>query len=463
MKHLPSILLSTLTMLIVTSTSFAQTPENRWLRPEGGNLDDPANWSFQEIPGPFDTAVFEVGGSQPYTVFGTSGQIGGIEIGGDEVDARFSGVGQVLFAEFLGVGGRSSNSDFRPGRLRLELDPGSPAFLSFIEIGKQGFASQFTLAPSSRIGTLFFDLRPSASIRFELDQESGGSQSEPVLLAKKGASFAGTIEIVRQSNALLPPLGTVIDLFSSPSGIGTASIPAIVTAAQPGRRIAPEFIDSNGDGVPDRLIGTVRAAETTNVVEEVESLEIGAATFAIEAADLDGDGVDEIVIATEAGKLRIYQPTASGGFAGPFDYVVGSIPVDIASGDYDGDGTVDLAIANFGDDDLSILLNPDDDPDALVAAENLSVPAGPASIVTTDLGAAEGNLLADSADLFVVSRSSGTATGYKSRGNGTFEKVSEVEVGEEPGPSAPIDDENKKDPDPPVGVGGTASGLVGTS
>lgn len=461
MKHLPLIIASTL--LVATSTSLAQQNENRWLRPEGGNLDDPGNWSLQELPGPFDTAVFEVGGSQPYTVIGTSAEVGGFEIGGDDVDARFFGMKQLLFAEFLSVGGRNSNSDFRPGRLRLQLDPGSPAFLSFIEVGKKGFASQFTLAPSSRIGTLFFDLRPNATVRFELDQNSGGTQSNPVLLAKKGVSLAGTIEIIQQSGALLPPLGTAIDLLFVPSGIGTTSIPAIVTAAQPGRRIAPEFIDSDGEGVPDRLVGTIRAAETTNVVEDGESLEIGAPTFAIEAADLDGDGVDEIVIATEAGKLRIYQPTESGGFAGPFDYVIGSIPVDIASGDYDGDGTVDLAIANFGDDDLSILLNPDEDPGTLVAAENLSVPAGPASIVTTDLGAAEGNLLADSADLLVVSRSTGTASGYKSNGDGTFAKVSEVEVGDEPGPSAPIDDENKKDPDPPVGVGGTTSGLVGAS
>ena len=460
MKHSTAIITSTL-FLLPASMAIAQQQENFWIRPDGGNLDDPSNWSAQQVPGPFDTAVFEVGGTQPYTVLGSNGQIGGIEIGGDDVDARFTGAGQVLFTEFLSIGARSSNSDFRPGRLRLQLDTGSPAFLDFIEVGKAGFASRLALAPTTRVETLFFDLYPNATVRFELDQNSGGSSSEPVLLAKTGLALGGTLEIVRQADGLLPPLGTVVDLLFVPSGIDADSTPAILTAAQPGRRITPEFIDSDGDGIPDRLIGTIRTAETTNVPEEVQSLEIGSPTFAIEAADLDGDGIDEIVIATEAGKLRIYQPTPSGGIAGPFDYAVGSIPTDIASGDYDGDGTVDLAIANFGDDDLSILLNPDEDPAALVAAENLAVPAGPASIVTTDLGAPEGNLLADAADLFVVSRTEGTATGYKSRGGGSFEKVSEVEVGEEPGPSSPIDDENKKDPDAPIGVGGNASGLRG--
>ncbi len=363
MKHLPLIIASTL--LVATSTSLAQQTENRWLRPEGGNLDDPGNWSLQELPGPFDTAVFEVGGSQPYTVLGIGRQFGGIEIGGDDVDARFlTGSSSSSSPNSSPSAGGVPTATFVPAGSGFSSIPGSPAFLSFIEVGKQGFASQFAIAPSSRIGTLFFDLRPSATVRFELDQDSGGSPSDPVLLAKKGVSLDGTIEIIRQSGRCFlrwePP-----SIFSScPSGIETTSIPAIVTAAQPGRRIAPEFIDTDGDGIADRLIGTIRAAETTNVAEPGQSLEIGSPTFAIEAADLDGDGIDEIVIATEAGKLRIYQPTASGGIAGPFDYVIGSIPVDIASGDYDGDGTVDLAIANFGDDDLSILLNPDEDPDA---------------------------------------------------------------------------------------------------
>ena len=135
--------------------AIAQQQENFWIRPDGGNLDDPSNWSAQQVPGPFDTAVFEVGGTQPYTVFGSNGQIGGIEIGGDDVDARFTGVGQVLFTEFLSIGARSSNSDFRPGRLRLQLDPGSPAFLNFIEVGKAGFSSRLALAPTTRVGTLF--------------------------------------------------------------------------------------------------------------------------------------------------------------------------------------------------------------------------------------------------------------------------------------------------------------------
>ena len=457
-----SIAMLTFTLsLSAASTAIAQQSENRWLRPEGGNLDDPGNWSFGEVPGPFDTAVFDVNATQPYNVIGTNGQVGAIEIGGDEVNARFSGGSQFLFTEFLGIGGRSSNSDLRPGRLRLELDPGSPAFLNFIEVGKQGFASQLSIASSSRLGTLFFDLRPAATLRFEIDQQSVTSSSQPVLLAKEGVNLAGVVEIAAPPNSLLPPLGTSIDLLFSPLGIDSQSLPTIVTVPRPGRRIAPEFVDTDGDGILDRLIGTIRVAETTNVAEEVETLEIGAPTIAIEAADLDGDGIDEIVIATEAGKLRIYQPTASGGIAGPFDYVIGTDPVDIASGDYDGDGTIDLAIANFGDDDLSILLNPDEDPDDLLAAENLAVPAGPASLVTIDLGAAEGNLLSDAADLFVVSRSTGIATGYKSRGDGTFEKVSEVQVGEDPGPSAPIDDENKKDPDPPLGVGGSTSGFRG--
>ena len=140
--------------------------------------------------------------------------------------------------------------------------------------------------------------------------------------------------------------------------------------------------------------------------------------------------------------------------------------MDIASGDYDGDGTVDLAIANFGDDDLSILLNPDEDPGTPSSPQKTSsVPAGPASIVDHRISVRDGGQPArrqPPTSSWSPGRP-GPPPATSRNGDGTFAKVSEVEVGDEPGPSAPIDDENKKDPDPPVGVGGTTSGLVGAS
>ena len=461
MKSANPIIAITLLLLLPTSAAFAQKGENSWLNSSGGDFDVPSNWSQNVVPGSFEAAVFDLGATLEYEVFGTDVDVGELIFGRDDVTLRLPGSGARLDAGSLFIGGRSTNTALRPGSLRIELLSDASSFLNTIEVGKNGFASRLELSPSTSIDTSFLDIRLASTLRLELDQQSGGG-SNPMIQSKGGSSLLGTLEIAPGEGAALPPLGTSVPLIEVIGGFG-GTFSTIVTSGEPGRRIDPIFQNFSGFGAPDLLVGVVVAEDTTNVPDEIEDLGISGATFAIEATDLSGDGLDEIVIATEAGKLNIYSPTGSGGFSGPFDYILGSSPTDIASGDYDGDGTNDLAISNFGDDDLTILLNPLADPSSLQPAADLAVDAGPSAVMTTNLGTAGSSnfLFADGDDIVVVSKSSDTATGYRSQGGGVFAKTADVQVGDEPGPSAPIDDENKKDPDAPLGVGGRSTGLQG--
>lgn len=461
MKSSTPAIATTFLLLLPASAAFAQKGENSWLNSSGGDFDLPSNWSQNVVPGSFEAAVFDLGATLEYEVFGTEVNVGELIFGRDDVTLRLPGPGARLDAGTLTIGSRSTNTSERPGRLRIELVEDASSFLNTIEVGKNGFASRLELSPSTSVDTSYLDIRLASTLRLELDQQSGGG-FDPMILSKGGSNLLGTLEIAPSDGAALPPLGTSVPLIEVLGGFG-GTFSTIVTSGEPGRRIDPIFQSFSGFGSPDLLVGVVVAEDTTNVPEEIDDLGIGAATFAIEATDLNGDGFDEIVIATDAGKLSIYSPTASGGFSGPFDYVLGNSPTDIASGDYDGDGTNDLAISNFGDDDLTILLNPSADPSDLQTAANLAVDTGPSAVLTTDLGTAGSSsfLFADGDDLVVVSRSSGTATGYRAQGGGVFAKTADVQVGEDPGPSAPIDDENKKDPDAPLGVGGRSTGIQG--
>ena len=460
MKSSTPAIATTFLLLLPASVAFAQKGDNNWINSGGGDFDLASNWSTGSVPGSIDTAVFDIGATLEYEVFGTDVNVGELIFGRDDVTLSLQGPVTSLFAGGLAIGGRSTTSALRPGSLRIDLTTETSSFLDSIEVGKSGFASRLELSPSTRIQTSSLDIRAASTLRLDVDALSGGFV--PMILCKGSASLLGTLEIGPDDGAALPPLGTTVSLIEVLSGF-SSTFSTIVTSGEPGRRIDPIFQGSNGFGAADLLVGVVVAEDTTNVPEEITDLGIGAATFAIEATDLNGDGFDEIVIATEAGKLSIYSPTASGGFSGPFDYVLGNSPTDIASGDYDGDGTNDLAISNFGDDDLTILLNPSADPSDLQTAANLAVDTGPSAVLTTDLGTAGSSnfLFADGDDIVVVSKSSGTATGYRSQGGGLFVKSADVQVGEEPGPSAPIDDENKKDPDAPLGVGGRSSGIRG--
>jgi hypothetical protein len=462
MKSANPIIAITLLLLLPTSAAFAQKGENSWLNSSGGDFDVPSNWSQNVVPGSFEAAVFDLGATLEYEVFGTDVDVGELIFGRDDVTLRLPGSGAGLDAGSLFIGGRSTNTALRPGSLRIELLADASSFLNTIEVGKTGFASRLELSPPTRIGTSFLDIRTASTLRLDIDALSGGFV--PMIQCKGSASLLGTLEVRPDDDATLPPLGTTIPLIEVLGGF-SSTFSTIVTSGEPGRRIDPMFESFGGFGAPQLLLGVVVAEDTTNVPDEIDDLGIGAATFAIEATDLSGDGLDEIVIATDAGKLSIYSPVAGGGFSGPFDYALGTSPTDIASGDYDGDGTNDLAISNFGDDDLTILLNPASNPSALQTAANLAVDSGPSAVLTTDLGTAGSSnfLFADGDDLVVVSRSSGTATGYRSEGGGLFVKTADVQVGDEPGPSAPIDDENKKDPDAPLGVGGRTTAIQGAA
>jgi hypothetical protein len=80
--------------------------------------------------------------------------------------------------------------------------------------------------------------------------------------------------------------------------------------------------------------------------------------------DLDGDGKTDMVTANfNAGSISIFRNTATLGsittssFAAKADISTGTSPRSIAIGDLDGDGKLDLALANFGSSTVSVLRN----------------------------------------------------------------------------------------------------------
>jgi FG-GAP-like repeat len=60
------------------------------------------------------------------------------------------------------------------------------------------------------------------------------------------------------------------------------------------------------------------------------------------------------------GAVLSLTPVASGAtFTGPTDYVVGASPVSVAVADFNGDADLDLAVANRGSGNVSVLLGGD--------------------------------------------------------------------------------------------------------
>jgi len=93
------------------------------------------------------------------------------------------------------------------------------------------------------------------------------------------------------------------------------------------------------------------------------SIAVSGDATAVEVVDLNGDGAEEICVtfAGAPGQLIIFENDGSGGVAQEIILATGDEPVDITSGDFDGDGRTDLAVANNLSQDVDIYYNEDND------------------------------------------------------------------------------------------------------
>ena len=116
----------------------------------------------------------------------------------------------------------------------------------------------------------------------------------------------------------------------------------------------------------------------------------GVSAVAVE--DLDGDGRLDIAVATNTGIVILIQSASGPGiFLPAVGYAAGSQPTSIAVGDLNGDGCPDLAVANYGSPDglikasASILLQDPTDPGKFLPATDYATGFRSSSIAIGDL------------------------------------------------------------------------------
>ena len=147
--------------------------------------------------------------------------------------------------------------------------------------------------------------------------------------------------------------------------------------------------DFNGDGTPDLAVtnGYVTASTDHMAVlinngdgsfANPVKYDYGNSLVAIEAADLDGDGDQDLITVDNLNHvIHVMKNAGSGAFAAPVDYATGYTPWEwpqsVRAGDLDGDGDQDLAVANMNDESVGIFIN---DGTGTFAAV-INYPAGP--------------------------------------------------------------------------------------
>src|SRR5262249_49900732 len=108
--------------------------------------------------------------------------------------------------------------------------------------------------------------------------------------------------------------------------------------------------DGQGVGTILNDDGGVSFAPVTNYA-------VGASPVSVAVGDFNGDGKQDLAVANyNDNTVSILLNTGTGSFAAATNFSVGSFPRSVAIGDFNGDGKQDLAVANESSNNVSILL-----------------------------------------------------------------------------------------------------------
>jgi hypothetical protein len=114
-------------------------------------------------------------------------------------------------------------------------------------------------------------------------------------------------------------------------------------------------------------------------------ISLGVNLQAIVAADFNGDGkLDVAVTDSAANTVIVLLGNGDGTFGAPLTIPVGNQLVAIVAGDFNSDGKLDLAVANFGDSTITLLLGNGDGTFTQASGSPYPVGQGPYAITAAD-------------------------------------------------------------------------------
>ena len=196
--------------------------------------------------------------------------------------------------------------------------------------------------------------------------------------------------------------------------------------------------DFNGDGIQDMVVANY-ATNTIGYMQGVGdgtflppvTTAVGSGPAAIVVADFNGDGKLDLAVANfNSNNVSILLGNGNGTFQAAINYAVGNGPISLAAGTLKGSGTpLDLVVVNESDNTISVLVGKGDGTfPQVVGPYATQTPAGgnPTGVVIGDFNK-DGNL-----DLAVADFIAQEVSVFLGNGDGTFQTATTYPAGANP-------------------------------
>jgi len=202
----------------------------------------------------------------------------------------------------------------------------------------------------------------------------------------------------------------------------TASVPTS-DVAMPGTASVTVFNPSPDGGTSNTAFFPISLAG--NVAMTASDYGVGSSPPAVSTGDLNGDGKLDLVVANSSDStISVLLGNGDGTFQAQATYAVGQNPRDIAIADFNGDGKLDLAVANVNSNTVSVLLGNGDG----TFQPQVQYPTG-----TGAWGVAAADVNGDGKlDLLITNSGDTTVSLLLGNGDGTFQPHVDYQAGQGP-------------------------------
>ncbi|MDO8794815.1 MAG: VCBS repeat-containing protein [Vicinamibacterales bacterium] len=249
-----------------------------------------------------------------------------------------------------------------PAMFAVEGGPFMPVIADFNVDRRLDVAVTTRTAGSRRVAVLSGNGMRS----FHAPSYYGLFQSSPPALGVGDFNRDGTLDLAAGGGINAPSGANNLSIFLG-DGKGGFGMPSFYTVGQDPQSMS--IADFNGDGFSDIAISNSLPIGTNSTVSvllgdgkggfaERIPLEIGVAGRGTGAADFNGDGNLDLVVANNnSNTVSVLLGDGRGRFAAKTDLRVGTNPRKLTVGDLNGDGKADIVTPNTGSNNVSVLIN----------------------------------------------------------------------------------------------------------